>query len=181
LFPSVFERAGTIDFFGGIAEFVSDGELCGHAAASIAFAEATSAEAIELLLWSAPGDHETVQVFEIAGFDQQSSFDECSITSAISGPFGQLLGDGRLHAGVKDGIEARELGGISKDDSRKLGTIYALIRIENGWAEFAHCLGVSGLTWLEEAVREGIGVENVEALFAQHRGDGSFASGYAPR
>jgi hypothetical protein len=36
------------------------------------------------------------------------------------------------------------------------------------------------LTWLEEPVGEGIGVENVEALFAQHRGDGSFASGYAP-
>jgi hypothetical protein len=90
------------------------------------------------------------------------------------------LGDGSFDAGVKDGIEAGELGGISKDDSRKLGTIYALIRIENGWAEFAHCLGVSGLTWLEEAVREGIGIENVEALFAQHRGDGSFASGYAP-
>src|SRR5437868_6540360 len=60
LLSGFFEGAGAIDFFRCVAEFVLNGELRGDAAAGVVIAEAAGAEALELLLGAAPGNHEAV-------------------------------------------------------------------------------------------------------------------------
>jgi hypothetical protein len=69
LVAGFFEGAGAVDFFGGVTEFVIDWELCGDAAAGVGVGEAAGAEALELLIGAAPGDHEAVEMFEVARFD----------------------------------------------------------------------------------------------------------------
>ena len=76
----------------------------GDAAAGVGVGEAAGAEALELLLGAAPGDHEAVQVLEVPSFHQQSGFYERSVPGAVARPFGELPDDGCFHAWVQDGV-----------------------------------------------------------------------------
>src|SRR6267154_1140060 len=69
LLAGFFEGAGAIDSFCCVAEFVLNWELRGDPAAGVVIAEAARAKALELLLGTAPGDHEAVEVLEVASFD----------------------------------------------------------------------------------------------------------------
>src|SRR5713226_3482949 len=110
----VFQGAGAVDIFGGVAEFFGDGELGGDAAAGVFVAEAAGAETLELLLGPTPGDYETVQIFVIAGFDEERGFDESGIAGAIARPFGKLLVDDGLDARMNDGVEASKFCRVGK-------------------------------------------------------------------
>src|SRR5882762_5539086 len=76
-----FERAGTVDFFRGEKKFFFHGKLRGDAPAGFAFAEAAREKALELLFRRAPGDHQAVEFFVNARFDQQRGFDENRIAN----------------------------------------------------------------------------------------------------
>jgi hypothetical protein len=90
-----------------------------------------------------------------------------------------LLVDDGFNAGVKNGVEASELAEVGENDGSELCAIDASVAVSDGRAEFAKDFVVSGLAGLDEFVREGIGVENCEAHFAQHGGDRGFAAGNA--
>ncbi len=70
------ERAGAINFLGGQKKFFLDGKLRGDAAARFRFAETAREQSLELLLGTAPGDHQAIKVLVNARFDQQRGFDE---------------------------------------------------------------------------------------------------------
>jgi len=82
------QRAGAVDFLGGKTQFLRDGKLGGDAAASFGFAKAAGNEALELLLRLAPGNHQTIQIFVNAGFDQKSASKKAASRCAGPLPFG---------------------------------------------------------------------------------------------
>jgi hypothetical protein len=174
-----FEGAGAIDLRRGMAELFGDGELRGDALASVFVAEAAGAKALELLLGAAPGDYEAIEILVIAGFDEQRGFDEGGLASAIACPFRKFLVNGDFDARVKDRVEASEFGRVGEDNGGEFCAIYASVVGEDRGAEFANDFVVSGLAGLDEFVGEGIGVEDVEAQFAKHGGDGGFSCGDA--
>ena len=110
------ERAGTVDLLGGEAQFFLDRKLGGDAAAGFGFREAASEEALDLLLRRAPGDHEAIQIFVNAGFDQERGFDEGGIAHAATLPFVELAEDDFGDARMDDGVEAIEFGAIVEND-----------------------------------------------------------------
>ena len=114
------ERAGTVDLFGGEAEFFVDWKLSGDAAAGFGFAEAAREEALELLLRLAPGDDQAIQIFVNAGFDQQGGFDEGGVARAGTLPIVELTEDDRGDARMDDGVEAVEPGAVVKHDGAEL-------------------------------------------------------------
>jgi hypothetical protein len=174
-----FEGGGAIDFFCGVAEFFFGGELGGDALTGFLLAQAAGAEALELLIGAAPGDDEAVEIFVVTRFHEQGGFDEGGGSSAVTGPFVELAVCGCFYARVKDDVEAGELCVVVENDCGQLCAIDAIVWIEDGGAEFAEDFVVGRLAGLDEFVREGIGVENVEAEFAQHGGDRGFAGGDA--
>ena len=176
---SVVEGAGAVDGVCGVAEFFVDGKLCGNAAAGFDFAHAAGEEAFQLLRWSAEGDHESIEIFGEAGFDEKSGFDEGGVAKAGTFPRVELKEHGLLDARMKNGIEASEFVGIGEGDSGEFGAVDAAGTVGDIGAEFAEDFIVSRLAGFHEAVRDGIGVEDREAEFAKHGGDGALAAGDA--
>jgi hypothetical protein len=173
------ERARAVDFLGGETEFFLDGKLCGDAAESFGFTEATSEEALELLLRLAPGDDQAVQFFVNAGFDEESGLDEDSVARAASFPFLELTEDDFCDARMDDGVETVEPGAIGEDDGAKLRPIHATIGGDHSLAEFLEDLTVGRLARFDELVGERVSIEDGEAHFAKHCGDGALAAGNA--
>jgi hypothetical protein len=173
------ERAGAIYFLGGKKEFFFDGELGGDAAAGFGFAKAASDETIELLLGCTPGDDEAIEILVDAGFDEQGGFDEDGVANTGAPPYFELAEDDFGDARVNDGIEAVEPGAIVENDGGKFAAVNAAVCGEYGLAEFLEDFCVRRLARLDEFVREGVGVEDGEAHFAQHSGYGAFAAGDA--
>jgi hypothetical protein len=173
------ERAGAVDFLGGETEFFLDGKLCGDAAAGFGFAEATSQEALELLLRLAPGNDQAVQILVNAGFDEEGGLHEGSVTCAASFPFFELTEDDFCDARMDDGVETVEPGAIGEDNGAKLRPIHATIGGDHSLAEFLEDLTVGWLARFDELVGERVGVEDGEAHFAKHSSDGALAAGNA--
>ena len=176
---SVVEGTRAVDGVGGVAEFFVDGKLCGDAAASFNFAHAASKEACELLRRSAEGDHESIEIFGEARFDEESGFDEGGLAKAGTFPGVELEEHGLLDARMENGVEASEFAGIGEGGSGEFGAIDATGTVGDVWAEFAQDFVMSGLAGFHEAVRDGIGVKDREAEFAKHGGNGAFAAGDA--
>src|SRR5882762_9161141 len=179
LAASFLERAGTVDFLGGQTQFFLDGKLGGNAAAGFGFAEAAREEALELLFRRAPSHHEAVQVFVNAGFDQERGFDEGGVARAAPLPFLELTEDDFGDARMDDGVEAVESGAIGEDDGAELWTVNAAIGGHHPRAEFLEDFVVGRQARLDEPMGQGVGVEDGEAHFAEHGGDGAFAAGDA--
>src|SRR5438132_2618475 len=143
------------------------------------FPEAPREEALELLLRRAPGVHQPIELLVNAGFDEQRGFDESRIVNAASPPCLELaennFGDSRVH----DGVEAIELGLIREDNRAKLCAVHAPRRIDDRTTKFLNDSIVGGLAGFDELVRQPVGVQNREAHFAEHGGDGAFAAGDA--
>src|SRR5205814_262357 len=122
-----------------------DRKLRGHAAERFGFTEAPREEALELLLRRAPGDHQPIEFFVNAGFDDQRGFDESRIANAASPPGLELaennFGDSRVH----DGVEAIELGLIREDNRAKLCAVHAPRRIDDRTTKFLNDSIVGGL------------------------------------
>jgi hypothetical protein len=173
------ERAGAIYFLGGEKKFFLDGELCGDAAAGFRFAEAAGDEAIELLFGRAPGDDKPVQIFVDTGFNEQGGFDEDGVADTGAPPYFELAQDDFGDARVNDGVEAVEPSAVVENDSGKFAAVNAAVRGEYGLAKFLEDFRECRLAGLDEFVREGVGVEDGEAHFAQHSGYGAFAAGDA--
>jgi len=179
LAAGVFEGARGVDFFGGVAEFFGGRELCGDAESGVLVGEAAAAEAFELLFGAAPGDDETVEFLVVVGFDEEGGFDEGCFAVALASPLAELLMDEGFNARVQDRIEAREFGGVGKNNGGEFGAVDLLRGVENSRTEIAQDFVVGGLTAGDELVGERIGVEDIEAEFAEHGGYGGFSSGDA--
>jgi len=173
------ERAGAIDGVAGALEFLFHGKLYGYAAEGFRFAHAASAEAFELLFWCAPGDDEPVEPCGHTGFDEQCGFDKYGGVSATCLPVVELLENNLINAGMKNGVEVRELRGIGEDNGSKFAAIDPARCVDEIGAEGSHDFAVSGLAGFHEFVRYGIGVEHGEAEFAENRRDNTFAAGDA--
>jgi hypothetical protein len=89
-----------------VAEFFVDGKLGGNAAAGLDLAHAAGQEAFELLIGSAEGDDESIEVFGEAGFDEESSFDEGGVANARTLPGVELEEHGLFDAGMENGVKA---------------------------------------------------------------------------
>src|ERR1700719_4208489 len=179
LAASFLEGAGTVDFFGGEAQFFVDGKLRGDAAACFGFPEAPRDEALELLFRPAPGNHEAIQLLVNTGFDQKSGFHKGGVARAATLPFLELTEDDFRDARMNDGVEAVESGAIGKDDGAELCPVDAAVRGDHGLAEFLEDFAVGWLAGLDEPVGQGVGIEDREAHFAEHGGAGAFAAGDA--
>jgi hypothetical protein len=173
------EGAGAIDGVSGVAQFFVEGKLGGDAAAGFDFAHAASEEAFELLSRSAEGDHESIEIFGEAGFDEQSGFDEDGVAKAGALPRVELQEHGLLDARMENGVEASEFAGVGEDDGGKFGAVDAAGSVGDIGAEFAKDFVVSRLAGFHQTVRDGVGVEYGEAEFAKHGSDGTFAAGDA--
>jgi hypothetical protein len=171
------EGAGTVDGVSGVAEFFVQGKLSGDAAAGFEFAHAAGQEAFELLFGSAEGDDEAIKASGEAGFDQKCGFHKDDFAHAGSSPCVELEEHGLLDAGMENGVEANEFGGIGEDDSGEFGTIDATGRVGQVRAELAEDFVVCGLAGFHEFVREGIGVEDREVEFVKDGGDDALAAG----
>ncbi len=173
------EGAGTVDGVGGVAKFFVEGKLGGDAVAGFEFAHAAGEEALELLLGSAEGNDESIEISCEAGFDEKGGFDEGGIAEPGSLPRVELKKHGLLDARMKNGVEASELVRIAEDDGGEFATINAAGALGEIGAEFAKDFVVSRLAALHQFVGDGIGVEDGEAEFAKHGGNGALAAGDA--
>ena len=177
LAPGCFERAGTVDFLGGEKKLFLDGKLRCDATSGFGFAEAARDQAPELLFGRAPRDHQAIELFVYAGFDQQRGFHEDRVADSSAPPRLELAEDDLSDARMDDGVEAVEFGAIAEDDGAEFRAVHAAAGGEHRFAEFLDDFVVGGLAGLDQFVREGVGVENGKAHFAQHGGDGAFAAG----
>lgn len=173
----LFERAGAVDGVRGVLEFFFNGKLNGDAAAGLGFAHASGAQAFELLLGRAPGNDEAVEPWGHACFDKQSGFDEGGMMSTTFLAVLELIENDLVDAWVKDGIEACQFGWIGEDDCSEFVTVDLAGRVGKVGAECFEDFIVGGLAGFHEFVREGIGVKNGEAKFAENGGDHAFAAG----
>jgi hypothetical protein len=176
---SVIEGAGAVDGVGGVAEFFVNGKLGGNAAAGFDFAHAAGKEAFQLLRRSTECDDESIEVFGEAGFDEESGFDEGGVAKAGTFPGVELEEHGLLDAGMENGVEASEFVGISESDGGEFAAVDAAGPVGDVGAEFAKDFVVSSLAGFHEPVRDGIGIEDGEAEFAKHGGNGTLAAGDA--
>ena len=163
-----------------MAQFFLEGKLSGDAAAGLRFAHVAGEESLELLLGSAEDDHESVEIFCESGFDEKRGFHEGGITKAGASPGVELDKHGLLHAGMENGIEASEFGGIGENDGGEFGTVDASGALGEIGSEFTNDFIVSRLAGFHELVREGVGVKDREAEFAKNCSDSAFAAGDAP-
>ena len=177
LAPRFLLRAGTIDGVSRVAEFFLRIELRGEAAFCFGFCQATGDEACELLFRRAAGDHQAVEFLLKARFDKQSGFHEDNI--AISGtlPFTEFSQHGFFDARVQDGVEFFELGAIGENETGQFAAMDAAAIWRQRGAKFLENFLVGGLARFHKLVTHGVGIENREAQFAQHRGYGAFAGG----
>ena len=76
LFPRVLHRSRSVDFVGSVFELFFVGELQCDAVARLFFAEAARAEALDLFFGPAVDNHETIEAFMYASFDEERGFDE---------------------------------------------------------------------------------------------------------
>src|SRR5260370_788930 len=76
---------------------------------------------------------------------------------------------------------AAELGPVGKNNVRELGPVDAAARVGDGRSEFAQDLLVRGLALFDQSVGQRIGVEDGEAHFAEHGGDGALPAGNSAR
>jgi len=83
------------------------------------------------------------------------------------------FGDARMH----NGVETVEPGAIVENDSAEFCAVNTATRGEDGLSEFLEDLVVGRIARLDEPMSQGIGIEDGEAHFAQHGGDGAFAAG----
>jgi hypothetical protein len=174
-----FEGSGTIDLFGGLAKLFLDRKLGGDAAARFVCTEAAREEAFELLFGFAPGHNSTVEFLVNAGFDEQRGFDEDGIAHSGAVPQFELAENDFGDTGVDDGVEAVEFYAVGEDDGTEFRAVYASAGASDRRAEFTEDFVVSGLARLDEFVRQGVRVQDGEAEFAEHGGDGAFAAGDA--
>src|SRR5712691_739952 len=176
-----FERARAVDFLGGVTQFFLDGKLGRDAAAGLRFGKAARNQAFQLLLGLAPRDDEAIELLVQAGFDEQRGFDERGVADSVPLPFVELpeddVGDARVH----DGVQAVELGPVGKNNVRELDPVDAPARIGDGRSELAQDLIVCGLAPFDQSVGQRIGVEDGEAHFAEHGGDGALSAGNSAR
>lgn len=174
------ERAGAVDDVGGVTQFFLEGKLSGDAAAGFRLAHVAGEESLELLFGSAEHNHESVEIFCESGFDEKRGFHESGIAKAGALPGVELEEHGLLNAGMENGIEASEFGGIGENDGGEFGTVDASRALGEIGAEFTNDVIVSGQAGFHELVREGVGVKDREAEFAKNGSDGAFAAGDAP-
>src|SRR5579885_2161855 len=125
------ERAGAVDFLRCMPKFLLEGKLRGDAAKSVFAAHAPLFEALELLLGTAPDNHEAVELLVISGFDQQSGFHENGFADAFALPFVHFAMESLLDAGMNDGVETSEFGGIRKHHGGKLAPVDAARSIKD--------------------------------------------------
>ena len=177
--PSVVEGARAVYGVSGVAQFFVDGKLGGDAAAGFDFAHAASEEAFELLGGSAEGDHESIEMFGETGFDEQSGFDEDGVAKAGALPRIELQEHGLLDARMENGVETSEFAGVGEYDGGELGAVDAAGSVGDIGPEFAKDFVVGWLAGFHQTVRDGVGVENREAQFSKHGGDGALAAGDA--
>jgi hypothetical protein len=171
------QRAGAVDFLGGETQLFRNGKLGGDAAASFGFAKVTGNEALELLLRLAPGNYQAIEFFVNAGFDQKSGFHKGGVARAGALPFDELTEDDFGNARMDDGVETVEPGAIVENDSAEFCPVDTATGGKHGLPEFLEDLVVGRLAGLDEAVSQGIGIEDREAHFTKHSGDGAFAAG----
>src|SRR5579883_1453586 len=139
------ERTGAVDFLRCVPKFLLEGELRGNAAESVLMAHAALLEALKLLLGAAPDNHETIELFVISGFDEESSFHENRIADAFALPFVHFAMEGLFDARMNDGVEARQLGGIGKHHGAKLAPVDATRSIQDSRTKFAEDFIIRGL------------------------------------
>jgi hypothetical protein len=151
-----FEGPGAIDFLGGEAQFFLDGELGGNTAAGFRFAEAARDEAFELLLGGAPDDHQAIELFVDAGFDEQRRLDEDGIADTGAPPDLELAEDDFGDARVHDGVETVQLGAICEDHSTEFRAVDAAGRIGDRRPKFLDDFGVGRLAGFDEFVPESV-------------------------
>ena len=82
-------------------------------------------------------------------------------------------------AGMENGVETSECVGIGEGDGGEFAAVDAAGGVGEIGAEFAEDFVVSRLAGLHLAVRDGIGIEDREAEFAKHGGNGALAAGDA--
>src|ERR1700688_266374 len=80
---------------------------------------------------------------------------------------------------MHDGIHAVKLGAVREDNGAELGAVDVASSAGDRRAKLAEDFVVSGLTRLDQLVRQGVRVEDGENEFAEHGGDGAFAAGDA--
>jgi hypothetical protein len=174
-----FERAGAVDFLGGMAQLFLDRELGSDAAAGFVFTEAACEESFELLFRFAPGYNDAIEFFVNTGFDEERGFDESGIADSGAVPQFKLAENDFGDTRVDDGVETVEFCAVGEDDGAELRAVDSSAGAGDGRAEFAEDFVVCGLSRLDELVREGVRVQNGEAEFAEHGSDGAFAAGDA--
>lgn len=177
LLASLFERAGTVDFLRCMTQFFFHWQLCRNAAPRFVFAEATSRQTLKLLFRTAPSDHQPIEMFVYAGFDEQRSFDKCRVARAFALPFVELPQDNLRDPWMDNGVEPVEFGVIGKDQRAEFASVHTALAIGDRRTEFAEHFFVGGLARLYEFVRKRVGVKDREAQFAEHGRDGAFAAG----
>ena len=160
-----------------MAQFFVDRKLGGDAAAGFDFAHSASEEALELLSGSAESDDQPIEMLCETGFDEESGFDESGVAKSGALPGIELQEHGLLDAGMENGVEASESGGVGEDHRGEFGAVDAAGSVGDIGAEFAKDFVVSGLTGFHQTMRDGVGVENREAKFAKQGGDGTLAAG----
>src|SRR6266568_2975402 len=151
-----FQRPRTVDFPSGVMQFFLDGKLGRDAAAGLRFGKAARNQEFELLLGLTPGDDEAIEFLVQAGFDKQRGFDERGVADSVPLPFVELTEDDVGDARVHDGVQAVELGPVGKNNVRELDPF-------------------------DQSMGQGIGVEDGEAYFAEHGGDGALSAGNSAR
>ncbi len=162
-------------------QFFLDGKLGRDAAAGLRFGKAARNQAFELLLGLTPGHDEAIEFLVQAGFDKQRGFDERGVADSVPLPFVELpeddVGDARVH----DGVQAVELGAVGKNNVRELDPVDAPACVGDDRSELAQDLIVRGLAPFDQSMGQGIGVEDGEAYFAEHGGDGALSAGNSAR
>src|SRR5579885_726549 len=174
------ERAGAVDFLRCMPKFLLEGKLRGDAAKSVFAAHAPLFEALELLLGTAPDNHEAVELLVISGFDQESGFNENRIADAFALPFVHFTMKGLFDAGMNDDVQASQLGGIRKHLGAKLAAVDAAPCAEDSRTKFAEDFVIRGLARLNEVMRQAVRVDQAEAQFAKYGGDSTLAARDAP-
>src|SRR5579885_1791979 len=174
------ERAGAVDFLRCMPKFLLEGKLRGDAAKSVFAAHAPLFEALELLLGTAPDNHEAVELLVISGFDQESGFNENRIADAFALPFVHFTMKGLFDAGMNDDVQASQLGGIRKHLGAKLAAVDAAPCAEDSRTKFAEDFVIRGLARLNEVMRQAVRVDHAEAQFAKDGGDSTLAARDAP-
>jgi hypothetical protein len=177
--PGFFERSGTIYFLGGEEQFFGHRKLHADAAACFLIAQPARAEPLELLRGFAPRNDQTVKLLVDSSLDNQRRFDKGRVANALALALLELTKQRGFDSRMDNSVEAVEFGAIREDNRGELGAVHAAISDDDGRPELTDDFVMSSLAGLDQLVGKRIGVENGEAHFAEHRGNGAFAAGDA--